>query len=255
MYIHNLDPVMFHIGPFEARYYGLVYVLTAILCYYFLRKNKDKLKLTNDNVDSFLMQIILGVVIGARLFQVLVWEPAYYLANPFKIIALWEGGMSLHGGILGIALVGYLFCRKHKISIAKLADILIIPLMIGLAFGRIANFINGEIIGTITSLPWCVQFPSYNDCMHPVQLYASAGRFILVGFLIYLIKARKNLKQGCLTWTALCLMSLGRFFLDFIREDPRFLGLSLGQYLSLLLFIISAVILYKYYYKKSFKYA
>lgn len=249
MFTHNINPVMFTIGPFEARWYGLAYVLTFLLTYIYLRKNKENLNISLEDVDNFLLQIILAVIIGARLFAVFVWNPSYYLSNPLDIPMLWKGGMSLHGGIIGVILVGMFFCKKHNISYAKLADILVIPGMIGLIFGRIANFINGEIVGTITDVSWCVMFPGYENCRHPVQLYAAFGRTLLVGFLFW-FKSLKKLKTGLLFWSAMFLMGVGRFLLDFIREDVRYLGLSIGQYLSIILFVVSAIVIYKYYIKQ-----
>lgn len=249
MYTHNIDPVIFKLGPFEPRWYGLVYVITFLLVYYFLKKNKSKLNISDAQAESLLLRIVLGVIIGARLFLVLVWEPSYYISNPLKIFALWEGGMSLHGGIIGAFIAGYTYCRKKSISPAKLADVLVLPGMIGLMFGRIANFINAEIIGTITTVPWCIDFGD-SLCRHPVQIYAAIGRFFLVLFIIYLIKTRKHLKEGKLFWLTMLIMGIGRFVIDFLRQDPRLFGLSLGQYLSILLSLLSIIILYRYYHKK-----
>lgn len=250
MFVHNINPTILHIwGPFEIRYYGLVYVLGFLLVYYILNKRRDELKLTKAEVESLVLYIILGVVIGARLFEVFIWEHNYYLAHPLEIFAIWQGGMSLHGGIAGVLLAGYLFCKKKKLSLAKLADIVIIPAVFILAIGRIANFINAELVGTITNVPWCVVFPGYDGCRHPVQLYGALGRFILFGYLVALKKI-KRWKDGFLFWNFVLFMGIGRFFCDFLRDDPRWLGLSMGQYLSLVMAAVAGYILLRYYYEK-----
>jgi len=250
MFVHNINPTLLNIGPFEIRYYGLVYVLGFLIVYYLLMKKRDELKLEKKDVENLVLYLILGVVIGSRLLEVLAWSPAHYLTNPLKIFAVWEGGMSVHGGIIGVLIAGYLFCKKKKISLAKLADFIVIPAVFVLALGRIANFINAELVGTITNLPWCVKFPGYEGCRHPVQLYGAAGRFLLFGYLIAL-KKYKKFKDGFLFWNFILFMGIGRFFCDFLRDDSRVLGLSMGQYLSLIMAAVAGYVLIKYY-KKSY---
>lgn len=253
MYIHNIDPVIFSIGPLSARWYGLVYVLTFLFSYYFVKRHIKEFGVTREQFDAFALECILGIILGARLFAVFVWNPAYYFANPLKIFAVWEGGMALHGGLIGIALVGWRFCKKYNVDPARMADLIAIPAMVGLMFGRIANFINGEIVGTVTNVPWCVVFPQYDQlCRHPVQLYAAIGRAFLVAYLFILYKT-KFVKKGFIFWSAMFLMGVGRFVIDFLREDPRWFGLSMGQYLSIVLAVVSAIVLYVYYYKEKFK--
>ena len=248
MFIHNIDPVFFNIGPLEIRYYALLYVLGFLIIWYILNKRKQELGLTKEQVESFVLYIILGVIIGARLFEVFIWEPMYYFAQPWKIFALWEGGMSLHGGLIGIALVCYYFCKKHKIELAKIADILVIPGVFVLALGRIANFINGELVGTVSNVSWCVKFPYYEGCRHPVQIYAALGRFLLGSYLIVLKKIKKW-KNGFIFWNFVLFMGIGRFAIDFLREDTRVIGLSMGQYLSLMMVLVSGYVLWRYYRK------
>jgi len=248
MFVQNIDPTLLHLGPFEIRYYGLVYVIGFLLVWFILDKNKKELKLTKQQVENLIIYLILGVVIGSRLFEVIFWEPAYYLANPLKIFAFWQGGMSFHGGFMGAIFVVYYFCKKHKLSFAKLADILVIPAVFILALGRIANFINSELVGTITNARWCVQFPGYEGCRHPVQLYGAAGRFLLFGYLLALKKLNKW-KPGFLFWNFVLFIGIGRFVIDFLRDESRLLGLSMGQYLSIALVLVASYILLKYYRK------
>ena len=243
----SIDPVLFSLGPIEIRYYGLVYVLGFILVTFLLLKYRDKLSLSKDGVYDLIYILMLGVLIGSRLFHILFWEPSYYLSQPWKIFFIWEGGMSFHGGLVGTILAGYLFSKKNKISFYKLADFLIIPSLIALAFGRIANFINGELVGTITSVPWCFNFGD-GFCRHPYQLYSAIKRFTFVGILIYLQK-NYNFKEGFIFWLAILLMGLGRFSIDFFRDEMVYLSLTMGQWLSLVMVVVSAIIILKYYSK------
>ena len=255
-FTHTLDPALFRIGVVEIRYYGLVYVLAFAVLYFYFRwliKNR-KIRLTMDNVYDLVFYNLVGVLVGSRLFHCLVWEPTYYLSNPLKILYFWEGGMAYHGGLLGVMLGTYLFWRKEdikkKISFAKLADYLSIPAVFALALGRIANFVNGELPGTVTDVNWCVNFPHYEGCRHPQQLYAAVKRFIIFGLLIFI--DRKKNKDGFIFWIMVTLFGLGRLLIDFVRDDPRWLGLTTGQHMSLIMFVVGIIVLFRYY-KKDLK--
>lgn len=248
MFVHNLEPVLFSLGPFEIRYYGLVYLIGALLVYLVLRKYKEELKVKVEDIDNFLLYTIILMLVFARLFHILFWGDGYYLANPGEILKIWKGGISFHGGLVGIIIAAVYFTRKHKVSLLRFADLLTLPFLFTHGLGRIANFVNAEIVGTITSVPWCVEFPFFEGCRHPVQLYAAVGRFALFGLLLYLFK--KKQKDGLIFWLFLLLTGIGRFLLDFIRTDARFLGLSNGQYLSIVLVLVSSYYLHKLYYKK-----
>jgi len=250
---HNLNPVLLTIGALEIRYYGLVYVIGVFLGIYFLSYyiKKNKIDLTKNQMWDLVFYLMLGVVIGSRLFEVIVWNPAYYLANPLKILFVWEGGMAFHGGFIGILVAGYFYKRKNpKINALQIADILSIPALIALALGRVANFINAELWGTVSNLPWCVKFPDVEGCRHPVQIYSAIKRFVVVGLLaILFLKPRKHgfIFLNLVLWTG-----LGRFFIDFLRVDVRYLGLSIGQYASIVMVLGAGFILFKYY-RKNFK--
>ncbi len=242
----NIDPVLLRLGPIQIRYYGLVYVIGLLLGLYILNKARKKgiLDLKDGQEYDLIFYIMLGMLIGARLFHVIFWGLNYYISNPLKIFYLWEGGMSFHGGLIGILVSGYIYCEKNKINVAKLADVLTLPAVFILALGRIVNFINQEIYGTITALPWCVEFKSIEGCRHPVQLYAALGRFI--AFFILLKFGNKH-KEGFVFWNFVFLFGLGRLFLDFLREDIRYLGLSFGQWFSLIMLILSGYVLFRFY--------
>lgn len=247
MYVHNINPTIVNLGPLEIRWYGLVYVIGFILVYYYLNKRKDEFHLDKKEIENFVFYLIIGVVLGARLFEAFIWEPAYYLSSPIRLLEVWKGGMSLHGGLVGAMIVGWWFCKKHKIKLAKLADVVVIPAVFALALGRIANFINGELVGTVTAVKWCVVFPSYDElCRHPVQIYGAIGRMFLFGHLVLLNKVKKW-KQGFLFWNFVLFMGIGRFFIDYLREDIRYFGLSTGQYLSIFMVLVGGFVLIKYY--------
>ena len=153
MFYHNISPVLLEIGPFQIRYYGLFYALGFVIAYfliYYLAKRKE-LPLTKDDVADFLVYEIIGIVLGARLIYVIFYNPLSYLQNPLEIIMLWHGGLSFHGGLAGAIIGGYLFCRKKKMEFYDLADIVVLPVALALALGRIGNFINAELVGRITN--------------------------------------------------------------------------------------------------------
>ena len=246
MFIHNINPTLLSLGPLEIRFYGLVFAIGFLVSYFVLNnyRKKGDLNISKADLDNYIIYLILGVVLGARLFH-LLWDLNFYISNPLQIFAIWRGGLAFHGGLIGIVLVSYYFCKKKNISFWKLADILVLPAALFLAFGRIANFINGELWGTITNAPWCFQFKGAEGCRHPSQIYGAIKRFSI--FFILIILSKKKHKDGFIFWVFILLMGLGRTILDYFREDPRFLTLSFGQYQSLAMFLVAAFVLIKYY--------
>jgi len=247
----NLDfsPVILGIGPFQIRYYGLVYVFGFLLGLFalFNAKKKGRINLEDDDIYGIIFYSIIGVLIGARIFHIFFWNLEYYSEHLIEVFYIWQGGLSFHGGLVGSAIALYIYTRKRKIGLMQIADILIIPATFILALGRIANFINQEILGTITNAPWCVRFLRSIDpvnCRHPVQLYAAVGRFLL---FFVLLKLPKNKKAGFIFWNFIFLIGVGRFIMDFLREDVRYLSLSAGQWLSIPMVIIGAYIIFKKY--------
>jgi phosphatidylglycerol---prolipoprotein diacylglyceryl transferase len=253
MWVHNLNPTLLDLGFLEIRYYGLVYVLGFVFALFWLLKYRREIGFSKDQVYDLVFYVILGGIVGARLFHVLFWEPAYYFADPLKILFFWEGGMAFHGGIVGGLIAAWLFHRQKKFKFWKVADLLTIPMIIVFAIGRLANFINAELPGTVTNVKWCVDFGD-GSCRHPAQLYAF-GKRVLVGVVLYFV-SRKEHKDGFLFFLMITLLGLGRFFVDFVREDILYLGLSMGQWTSLAMFIIGLGILLKWYrqdFRKIFK--
>lgn len=246
MIYYNINPVLFRIGFLEVRYYGLAYILGILLAYLVLRHyvKKGALKLTSNELEDLMFYIIAGLILGGRLLYFLFYSPLTYLKDPLEIFRLWHGGMSFHGGLIGISVAVLLFCSKHKIKFYDIADLIVIPGALALFFGRIANFINGELIGTVTNVPWCVQYPGVSGCRHPSQTY-EALKNMAIFFCLIGVKGRKKLKPGTLFWLFVLLYGSLRFLVTFYREDVRYFGLSIGQYLSLGMAILAALFLYK----------
>ncbi|MEL6516491.1 MAG: prolipoprotein diacylglyceryl transferase [Pseudomonadota bacterium] len=269
----NIGPEIFSIevGGFSLalRWYAMAYIVGILIGWRIvvaavkrpvLWRDGDA-PMTQDQVDDLLTLIVLGVVLGGRLGFVLFYQPAYYLANPIEVLYIWQGGMAFHGGLLGVTVVGLWFCWKHKLSIASVGDCLAIATPPALLLGRTANFINAELWGRPTDLPWGVVFPGdlaqfcpgvEGPCArHPSQLYEAGLEGLLLGIvLLWLAWSRGWLKgPGALTGVFLAGYGLGRFIVEYFRQaDPQFItpdnplghvirlgeaGVSMGQLLSL----------------------
>lgn len=242
-----MDPIFLKIGVLEIRYYGLLMALAFLVGYFIARRISHEFDIKKDDVDSFLVYIIIAMLAGARLFHVFVYEPAYYLANPLKIFYIWEGGLASHGAMIAIIITGLIFCKKRKIHFYNLADLLVIPIALGASFVRIGNFINGELVGKITTLPWAVKFEGYEGLRHPSQLYQAIADFILF-LILFNVRKLKSLRagKGNIFWLFLLLYSVFRFFTEFYKDfQPHYFGLDLPQYFSLVIIIVSLVFLFK----------
>jgi phosphatidylglycerol---prolipoprotein diacylglyceryl transferase len=240
MWVNNLNPTLLHLGPLEIRWYGLVYILGFFLGVLWLEhaRKKGSFDITKDDIWDLAFYLMLGVIVGARLFEIF-WEPAYYLSNPFNILKIWQGGMSFHGGFLGSILAAWLYCKKKKINFWILADLGSVPLIFALALGRLANFVNGELVGRVFNGSWCVIFPKTDQlCRHPSTLYAAGKRFIVLGWLLFL-STSKQFKPGFIFWNFVFWEGLGRIIVDFYRQDVLYAGFSLGQWFSLVMVIIA----------------
>ena len=254
MFINNINPVLLNLGPFQIKYYGIIYALGFVIGYLFLRSRikSKRLKLTFDQLDNYFLWLILGVVFFSRIFEIIFFSWNYYIANPVEMLMIWHGGLSFHGGLVGAALVTFLFARKHKIAFYDLADSLAIPAALALAFGRIANFINSEHYGRIadaTKTPWCVVYQSVDSyCRHPSQLYESLKNFLIFGslFTYDAFKGKeKSYKKGTIFWMFVLLYGILRFLVNFYRDDILYYGLSMGQWLSLIMALTAAIFLWK----------
>ena len=246
MFIHNINPVLLSIGEIEIRYYGLIYAFSFILTYLFIKKlSKERdIKFKKDDLDLFIFHLALFVVIFARLFYVVFYNLGFYLSNPLQILAIWHGGMSFHGGLVGAFLAAFYFCKKRNINFLKFADILTIPASLALFLGRIGNFLNGELYGRITNLPWAVKFPNIDGFRHPSQVY-EAFKNLFIFIVLYNFKG-KNKPDGYLFALFLILYSIFRFLIEFVREPEIYFGfLTMGQLLTIPLFLIGIIMLRK----------
>lgn len=248
----HIDPEIFRIGPLAIRWYSIMYLLGFILSYLLVRYQIKKrgLNIRKDIIEALYSYLILGLLIGARLGYVFFYNISFYIENPLEIFAVWHGGMSFHGGLIGTTIAGYLFCKKYKIDFWRTADLIIVTAPIGLGLGRIGNFINGELYGRVTDVPWAIVFPSGGPYpRHPSQLY----EFFFEGVALFLILWRlkdKKLKKGVLSSVFLMLYGSFRFLIEFFREPDIQLGFvagffTMGQLLSLIMIMIGFFILYK----------
>lgn len=255
MFYQNINPVLLNIGPFGIRYYGLVYAIGFLVVYFLFRwiAKKDEIKNFNpEKADSLTLYLIIGSIVGARLLLFVFYSPATFINDPLEIFRVWHGGMSFHGGIIGAVASVLIFCKRNKVSFYKLADFAVLPLSFFLIFGRIANYINSELVGTIanpSSTPWCVVFEKVDTyCRHPSQLYEAAKNlviFVTLSILYFSKDIKKKLKDGIIFWLFVLMYGVLRFIITFWRDDPRYLGLSMGQYLCIAMVILSVIFLFK----------
>ena len=246
MFTHAIDPVFLHLGPLEIRWYGLIYALGFVLTYFLFKylAKKRNIVLEEGDLDTFMMYLIVGVVVGARLFEIIFYNPAYYFAYPLKMFAIWQGGLSFHGGLVGAFFATFFFCRKRGFPFFVFADLLVIPAALALAFGRIGNFLNGELFGRVTSVPWAMKFQNAEGFRHPSQLYESFKNFIIFATLWFL-KDSKH-KPGFLFALFLVLYGSLRFLVEFVRQpEIIILSLTMGQWLSIPLIIVGVWLVIK----------
>ncbi|MCK4590089.1 MAG: prolipoprotein diacylglyceryl transferase [Nanoarchaeota archaeon] len=253
MFVNNINPTLLELGFLEIRYYGLVYVLGAIVGLLVLQyyRKKGRLELSKDEVWDLVFWLMVGLVVGARVFEVVFFAPGYFFQNPLEILKVWKGGMSFHGGFVGLVMAGYLYCRKKKLNFWKVADIVAIPAIIVAGIGRLANFTNSEFYGSATNLPWCVVFKKIDEvCRHPYQIYAALQRWAVGGVLALIY--RKERKPGFIFWLMVLLEGVGRILVDIVRVESKYLYLSMGQWLSVVMVVVAVVILLRWY-KKDLK--
>ncbi len=257
MIINNINPVIVSIGPFSIRYYGLVYVIGFLIAYWWLSKNIKKGLIKNMNqdiLDKYITGLIISIILGARIFEFIFYETENLISNPISFFKIWQGGLSFHGGLVGAAIITWWFSKKYDWDLLEIGDLLVIPAAFALFLGRIANFINSELVGTITKVPWCVNFNHETTptgelvCRHPSQIYEAIKNLIIFFTLIIIKNKNKKLKKGFLFWLFITLYAILRIITDFWRDDPRILlGLNMGQLLSLAMAIIGLIVLIKNY--------
>ena len=248
MLIHpQFDPVALSLGPIAVRWYGLMY-LVGFACFWLLGRRRTAepwRRITAEDLENMLFYGVFGVLLGGRLGYCLFYQPEYYLTHPTALFAVWEGGMSAHGGIIGVIIVMILFARMKKMPFLTVSDFVVPLVPLGLMFGRIGNFINGELWGRPASLdlPWAMIFPQAGDGIprHPSQLYESFGEGLLLFLLLWFI-SRKPRPAGLVSGVFCFGYGAARFIVEYFREPDAFLGLqaldlSRGQWLSLPLIV------------------
>ena len=250
----HIDPVFLRLGPLEFRWYGLMYIISFVAAYLVIRSEvrRRSLPLTNDDVADLIFTVAMGVILGGRCGYILFYNLPFYLAHPLKVFAVWEGGMSFHGGLTGAIVAGVHYVHKKKIGFFRLADVCFLTAPIGLFLGRIGNFINGELYGRVTDLPWGIVFPSGGSLpRHPSQLYEA----VLEGpvtFAILWALGRKQPPEGVIFWSFITLYGLFRFSVEFFREPDSQLGfllagMSMGQLLSFPMVIVGGTMIVRSY--------
>ena len=250
MFINNFNPVAFEIFSLEIRWYSLAYIFGIIFGWYFCKKKIIKDEKLLSLFDDLVTYLIIGIILGGRLGYIFFYNPEYYLNNFYEIFKIWNGGMSFHGGLIGVIIATFIFCKQHKINHYIFLDAISIVAPIGIFFGRIANFLNSELIGREADVFWSVKFLTIdNISRHPSQIYEAIFEgLILFLILSYFSKKEFFKKPGLISSLFIIFYSFFRFILEFFREPDNHIGLliydlTLGQFISIL-FLISGVFLY-----------
>lgn len=249
-----LDPVAIQIGPLQIRWYALAYIAGLVLgwryCLHLAGRSPHGIR--RQDVDDFLSWATVGVVVGGRLGYVLFYKPGYYLAHPLEIVQVWHGGMSFHGGALGVMAAILWFCRRRNIPLLAFSDIIACAVPIGLFFGRVANFINAELWGRVSDVPWAMIFPTDESRLprHPSQLYEAGLEGIALFALLTGLQFGTRLRErpGALTGMFLLGYAAARMIGELFREPDAFLGFllfgaTMGQLLSIPLALVGAWLL------------
>ncbi len=256
MFTHNLDPVIFNFGIIAIRWYSLAYIFGILIGWWYGKKIistqfqiKDKSEL--NQFDDLITYLIISIIIGGRLGYIFFYNLKYYLSNPLDIIKIWEGGMSFHGALIGIILGTYLFSLRNKTKMMFHLDIIACVSPIGIFLGRTANFINGELVGKATSMPWGVIFPKLDGISrHPSQLYEALLEGVILFFLLKFFISKQNYKLGTCSCMFLIFYGIFRTVSEFFREPDSHIGylfnlISTGSVLSILM-IISGLMMYSF---------
>lgn len=234
----EIDPVIFSFGPLQVRWYGLMYVLGFLASYFLVRKQikeQDDQKLAGQ-FENLNFVLILSVILGGRLGYVLFYNLGYYLENPLQILATWQGGMSFHGACLTLIFAGWLFCRSKNISFWRTADMYVVTIPIGLGLGRIGNFINGELYGRPTELPWGMVFAEGGPLpRHPSQLYEALLEGVVLFILLWSWRHKTSSKSSTWPYGTMLALFLGgyglfRFIIEFFRQPDPQLGFVVGAF-------------------------
>ena len=255
MFTNNFDPVAFQIFSLEIRWYSLAYIMGILFGWLYCKKKLIKDKKINDLFDDFITYLIIGIILGGRLGYIIFYNAEYYLKNPIEVFMLWNGGMSFHGGLIGVVLAAVIFSSQNKQNHFIFLDIVSLAAPIGIFFGRIANFINSDLYGRPTDLPWSVKFIMIDNIKrHPSQIYEAIFEGLILFFLLsYFVKKDYLKKPGTISAMFLIFYSLFRFMAEFFRNpDPHIgyiaLNLTLGQFISIIFLFLGGIL---FFYKRN----
>ena len=246
----DIDPIAIQLGPLAIRWYALSYITGIVLGWVYMRglARRKPVFTTPVAVDDYVVWATLGIVLGGRLGYVLFYNFDYYSQNPLQALYLWQGGMAFHGGFLGVVLATYLFARRRKIGPIQLGDLVAMTAPIGLFFGRLANFANGELFGRQSDVAWAVIFPGGGDVpRHPSQLYEAVLEGLVLFLLLFVLDRTTRIREkpGTLIGLFFAGYGLARFGVEFVRQPDAHLGtlalgLSMGQWLSIPMILAGA---------------
>ncbi len=251
----DISPVIFSIGPFALRWYAMAYLVGIVTAWILTKRNirKYNLGITTEQLDDLVFYTTLGIILGGRLGYVICYGDGYFWQHPAEILAVWHGGMSFHGGIAGVIIALYCFAKKYKFPYLKITDLVALYVPIGIFLGRLANFVNGELWGRITTVPWAVKFPDGGYLpRHPSQLYEALTEGILMFIILNLLWRKKFVRNhtGIISAVFLVIYGLSRISMEFFREPDRQIGyiagsVTMGQILSLPFLILGLFILHR----------
>jgi len=245
----HIDPEIFRIGPIAVRWYGMMYVLGFAGSYLLVlyQAGKKATGITKAQIDDLFFYLVLGLLVGARLGYVVFYNLSFYLANPLEVFVLWHGGMSFHGGAIGTFAFGYWAMRRKGLSFPRVADLIVPTIPVGLFFGRMGNFINAELYGKPSNIPWAMVFPGAgNVSRHPSQLYEAFLEGVVLFVILWIYKDRKK-REGDVFAVFLMLYAVFRIFSEFFREPDAQVGylfgvVSMGQLLSLAMLLLGLLL-------------
>ena len=232
MFINNFDPVAFQIMSFEIRWYSLAYIVGIVIGWLLCKKIFIQKSDINEKFDDYITYLIIGIIIGGRLGYIIFYNFNYYINNIFDIFKIWEGGMSFHGGLIGVIVASILFAKKNNQDSFLYMDLVSLVAPIGIFFGRLANFINSELYGTPTDVPWAVTFIQVDNLSrHPSQLYEAILEGIILFLILIYFRNKDYLKKpGLISGLFLIFYSLFRFFIEFFRVPDEQIGYLIFEF-------------------------
>ena len=251
MFTNNFDPVAFELFSLSIRWYSLAYIFGLIFGWIYCKKILITDPAIGKLFEDYISYLIIGIIIGGRIGYVIFYDFNYFIKNPIEIFMIWNGGMSFHGGLLGIIVSSYIFSTKNGKNIFVFLDLVAITSPIGIFLGRISNFINGELVGKVTNSDWGVLFPVYDDKLrHPSQLYEAFLEGIILFIFMNLIFFKKNYKVGTCSYMFLIIYGCLRIISEVFREPDAqigylFINISMGMFLSGIMIIIGFIIYFK----------